>query len=113
MAGRVEEAGKTAGNLVGVLSGAEIGTAAIPIPIVGTFIGAIVGGMLGSSVGQLFGFIASRGSSSIVDTSAVALARMASYGMKRAESVVPEPPRTEASLPSVPPSAPAASKPKS
>src|SRR5437588_9397223 len=113
MAGRVEEAGKTAGTLVGVLSGAEVGTAAIPIPIVGTFIGALVGGMLGSSVGQFFGLVASKGSSAIVDTSAAALARAAEYGARRAELAVPEPPRTEAYVPSGSSSAPAAPKAKS
>jgi phage tail tape-measure protein len=118
MAGRVEEAGKTAGTLVGVLSGAEVGTAAIPIPIVGTFVGALVGGMLGGSVGQLFGLIFTKGTSTIVDTSAAALAKAAQYGAKRAELAVPQPPRTEASIPSVSsplttPPAPAATKPKS
>jgi phage tail tape-measure protein len=116
MAGRVEEAGKTAGTLVGVLSGAEVGTAAIPIPVVGTFVGALVGGMLGSSVGQLFGLIFAKGTSTIVDTSASALARAAQYGAKRAELAVPEPPRTEVYVPSgssPPTTPPAATGPKS
>lgn len=99
---KVEETGKTAGTLVGVLSGAEVGTAAIPIPIVGTLLGALVGGMLGGSVGRWFGVIAAKGSSAIVDTSAVALARVADYGAKRAEINVPQPPRTEAPIPSAP-----------
>lgn len=95
MASRVEEAGKMSGTLVGVLSGAEIGTAAIPIPIFGTLVGAFVGGLVGNSAGQLLGVITDRGTSKVVDLFAVGLGKAALYGARRAEAAVPQPTRTE------------------
>jgi hypothetical protein len=47
-----QETGRWAGLGAGVLTGAQIGTALIPIPIIGTFTGAVIGGALGSRVGQ-------------------------------------------------------------
>jgi len=38
-----------------MFSGAKLGNAAIPIPIVGTFVGGVVGGLVGSEVGQRLG----------------------------------------------------------
>jgi hypothetical protein len=96
---------------MGVLSGAEVGTVAIPIPVFGTFFGALVGGILGNTVGQVIAFLAAKGSSAIVDTTAVALAKAASYGARRAEIAVPQPPRAQAAAPS-PPSGPPPAAPK-
>jgi phage tail tape-measure protein len=50
-----ERVGSIAGLGAGVIAGAQIGTAFIPIPIVGTFAGALVGGVLGSEVGKTVG----------------------------------------------------------
>jgi phage tail tape-measure protein len=100
MSDRAVEAGRTAGTLLGVLSGAEVGTAAIRIPVVGPLMGAFVGGLVGSSAGQVLAMLASKGSSLVLDTFAVGLAKAANYGAKRAEAVVPEPPRPD--LPPVP-----------
>jgi phage tail tape-measure protein len=52
---RNERVGSIAGLGAGVIAGAQIGTAFIPIPIVGTFAGALVGGVLGSEVGKTVG----------------------------------------------------------
>jgi phage tail tape-measure protein len=49
------EAGKVVGLGAGAVAGAQLGTALIPIPVVGTFTGAVVGGILGSKVGQQIG----------------------------------------------------------
>ncbi len=45
------DAGRIAGTFVGLISGAQVGSA-IPIPVVGTFVGAVAGGMLGSEAGR-------------------------------------------------------------
>lgn len=50
-----ERAGSLAGLGAGALTGARIGTALIPIPVVGTFTGAVVGGVLGSELGRRVG----------------------------------------------------------
>lgn len=50
-----EETGGLAGLGAGVLAGASLGTALIPIPVIGTFAGALVGGLLGSQVGKTVG----------------------------------------------------------
>ena len=50
-----EKTGGLAGTGAGILTGAQIGTVLIPIPIVGTFTGALVGGVLGSKVGKKYG----------------------------------------------------------
>jgi phage tail tape-measure protein len=50
-----ERVGGIAGLGAGVIAGAQIGTAFIPIPIVGTFAGALVGGVLGSEIGKTVG----------------------------------------------------------
>jgi phage tail tape-measure protein len=47
-----EETGRLAGLSAGVLAGARIGTALLPIPFVGTVTGAIIGGTLGSRFGR-------------------------------------------------------------
>lgn len=47
-----QEKGRIAGWGAGMVAGAQIGTAAIPIPVVGTLTGALVGGLLGSKLGQ-------------------------------------------------------------
>jgi uncharacterized protein YcfJ len=49
------DAGRTAGTVVGLLTGAQWGTTAIPVPFVGTLVGAVVGGMVGNEAG---GFVA-------------------------------------------------------
>jgi phage tail tape-measure protein len=46
------ETGRLAGLSAGVLAGARIGTALLPIPFVGTVTGAIIGGTLGSRFGR-------------------------------------------------------------
>ncbi len=58
---RNEQMGGLAGLGAGVLAGAEIGTAAIPIPVVGTFVGALAGGVLGSALGRRVGGAALNG----------------------------------------------------
>ena len=50
-----ERIGSIAGLGAGVIAGAQIGTAFIPIPILGTFAGALIGGVLGSEVGKSVG----------------------------------------------------------
>jgi phage tail tape-measure protein len=47
-----QETGRLTGLGAGAITGAQLGTALIPIPIVGTFAGAVIGGALGSRVGQ-------------------------------------------------------------
>ena len=46
------ETGRIAGFGAGMVAGAQIGTAVIPIPLIGTITGALVGGALGSRLGQ-------------------------------------------------------------
>ena len=50
-----ERVGSIAGLGAGVIAGAQVGTAFIPIPILGTFAGALIGGVLGSEVGKTVG----------------------------------------------------------
>ncbi len=50
-----ERVGGIADLGAGVIAGAQIGTAFIPIPVVGTFAGALVGGVLGSEIGKTVG----------------------------------------------------------
>jgi phage tail tape-measure protein len=50
-----ERVGGIAGLGAGVIAGAQIGTAFIPVPIVGTFAGALIGGVLGSEIGKTVG----------------------------------------------------------
>src|SRR5688500_14636681 len=47
-----EQIGGLAGLAAGTLTGAQFGTVAIPIPVLGTFAGALLGGVLGSRVGR-------------------------------------------------------------
>jgi phage tail tape-measure protein len=50
-----ERVGSIAGLGAGVITGAQIGTVFIPIPIIGTFTGALLGGVLGSEIGRNLG----------------------------------------------------------
>ena len=43
--------GRIAGTYVGILTGAQIGTVTIPIPVVGTLVGAVAGGLVGKNAG--------------------------------------------------------------
>ncbi|MBF6612393.1 MAG: hypothetical protein IVW55_04625 [Chloroflexi bacterium] len=65
---RNEQMGGLAGLGAGVIAGAEIGTAAIPVPIVGTFVGAMVGGVVGSAIGQRVGSAALSGLNAFLDS---------------------------------------------
>ena len=47
-----EETGRLAGVGAGAVTGAQLGTALLPIPVVGTFAGALIGGALGSELGR-------------------------------------------------------------
>lgn len=47
--------GGIAGFGAGAITGAQFGTALIPIPVVGTFTGALIGGVLGTQVGKVLG----------------------------------------------------------
>ncbi len=64
---RNEQMGGLAGLGAGVIAGAEIGTVAIPIPVLGTFVGAMVGGVLGSAIGQRVGSAALGGVNAFLD----------------------------------------------
>ena len=54
-----EDIGDLAGGSVGAVAGGALGTALIPIPVVGTAIGAAVGGWIGSEGGEVLGSTAS------------------------------------------------------
>lgn len=54
-----EDVGSLAGGSVGAVAGGALGTAFIPIPVVGTAIGAAVGGWIGSEGGEVLGSTAS------------------------------------------------------
>lgn len=54
-----EDIGSLAGGSVGAVAGGALGTAFIPIPVVGTAIGAAVGGWIGSEGGEVLGGTAS------------------------------------------------------
>lgn len=54
-----EDIGSLAGGSVGAVAGGALGTAFIPIPVVGTAIGAAVGGWIGSEGGEVLGSTAS------------------------------------------------------
>ena len=64
---RNERLGGLAGLGAGVLTGAQVGTVMLPIPVVGTFTGALVGGILGSAVGQRVGGAALTGVNAFLD----------------------------------------------
>jgi phage tail tape-measure protein len=51
-----------------MLSGAKIGSAAIPIPVVGTFVGGVVGGVVGTEIGQRLGRAVINGATAFVET---------------------------------------------
>jgi len=113
MGERPTEAGKTAGTFLGVMSGAELGMAALPIPVFGPLVGAFVGGLVGSTAGQVMAMAASKGSSMVLDAFAMGVAKAATYGARRVEAAVPEGPPPDlppAPAPSVP--APSARSPK-
>lgn len=63
-----EDVGKFAGATAGVLGGARLGSAFIPIPVVGTFAGALAGGVLGSEVGKRVGKAVINGAGAFVET---------------------------------------------
>lgn len=50
-----DKATTLAGAGAGVLAGAQVGTALLPIPVVGTFTGALVGGLIGTKIGKKVG----------------------------------------------------------
>ncbi len=47
-----EQTGGLAGLGAGAVTGASVGSAFIPVPIIGTFTGALIGGILGSQIGK-------------------------------------------------------------
>ncbi len=63
-----ESISKTAGISAGMLGGARIGQAVIPIPVVGSFAGAVLGGVVGSEVGKRVGKALINGATAFVDT---------------------------------------------
>ena len=65
---RNEQYGGLIGLGAGILTGAEVGTFVVPIPVVGTFVGALFGGVLGTKVGQRVGGMALGGLNSMLDT---------------------------------------------
>ena len=63
-----ENISKTAGVGAGMLGGARIGQAIIPIPVLGPFAGAVFGGVVGSEVGKRLGKAMINGAAAFVDT---------------------------------------------
>ena len=63
-----ENISKTAGVGAGMLGGARVGQAVIPIPVVGSFAGAVLGGVVGSEVGKRLGKALINGATAFVDT---------------------------------------------
>ena len=63
-----ENISKTAGVGAGMLGGARVGQAIIPIPVVGSFAGAVLGGVVGSEVGKRVGKALINGATAFVDT---------------------------------------------
>lgn len=66
--GDKENISKTAGISAGMLGGARLGQAVIPIPVVGSFAGAVLGGLVGSEVGKRVGKALINGATAFVDT---------------------------------------------
>jgi hypothetical protein len=62
--GNSQEVGRTAGAVVGFLSGVKVG-AVFPIPLVGSFVGGVVGAMIGSGLGAPLGQSVAVGSKAI------------------------------------------------
>lgn len=75
---RSGDTGRVVGGIAGVLTGAEIGTAVIPIPLVGTVMGAIAGGVLGSEGGRFLGRAVMNVTGTLVNTGALMLKPLAS-----------------------------------
>ena len=63
-----ENISKTAGVGAGMLGGARIGQAVIPVPVLGSFAGAVLGGVVGSEVGKRLGKALINGATAFVDT---------------------------------------------
>ncbi len=84
-----EQMGGLAGLGAGVIAGAQVGTVAIPIPVVGTFVGAMIGGVLGSAVGARVGGAALSGVNAFLDGLA---------GPPRQDPPATAPPRTDDTL---------------
>ena len=80
-----ENISKTAGIGAGMLGGARVGQAVLPIPVVGSFAGAVLGGVVGSEVGKLVGKAIINGATAFVET----LREGGQAGAEEAES--PEP----------------------
>ena len=59
---------KTAGIGAGMLGGARVGQAVLPIPLVGSFAGAVLGGVVGSEVGKRVGKAIINGAAAFVGT---------------------------------------------
>ncbi len=66
--GDKEQISKSAGIGAGMLGGARVGQAVIPIPVVGSFVGAVLGGVVGSEVGKRVGKALINGATAFVDT---------------------------------------------
>ncbi|HEY4376699.1 MAG TPA: hypothetical protein VGM93_06055 [Acidimicrobiales bacterium] len=63
-----ENIGRVAGLGGGIVTGAKVGSAVIPIPVVGGFAGAVVGGFFGSEIGKRVGKAVINGTTAFVDT---------------------------------------------
>ena len=63
-----EEVGKIAGLGTGLFAGAKVGSALIPVPVIGTFAGAVLGAVVGSEIGKTTGKAVINGAAAFVDT---------------------------------------------
>jgi phage tail tape-measure protein len=93
-----EETGRLAGLGAGVVAGAQIGTALIPIPFLGTVTGAVIGGTMGSRFGRQIGpqivktfdtlFGSQQASGEAPETSADLLSQLERLGQLRSQGVL-------------------------
>jgi hypothetical protein len=75
---RAGQTGRAAGTVWGVLSGAGVGSAAMPV--LGTLVGAVAGGLLGGGAGQWLGRAMLRATSAVFKGTAAVAGVVASAG---------------------------------
>jgi phage tail tape-measure protein len=61
---KAAQAGRTAGTIAGMFTGAKLGNLALPVPILGTF----VGGVVGSEAGQRLAKAVVNGAGAFMET---------------------------------------------
>ncbi|MGQ0680654.1 MAG: hypothetical protein ACT4OM_13555 [Actinomycetota bacterium] len=55
VAEQVTRTSRTAGTVLGAVSGARLGSVVVPVPVLGSLVGSVAGGLMGAGAGQWLG----------------------------------------------------------